>query len=622
MVYPKKKREIKKRKLKSLEGILLSLIVIIIFCFGFLLRGSFASDVVFQAGVDRTEVSLDEHITLSISISGDVKSIPQPRLPSLDFFSVYSAGRSQSFEFVDGKASSSVSFNYILVPKKEGEFTIGSAQIVLEGKVLKTIPIKIKVKSTEHKPQAPSERVEKRNIKEKAKDLFIETSVDKKKAFVNEQITLTFRFYQGVRLFRSPEYTPPSLTGFWVEDLPPQKQYYKSIHGKRYFVTEIKTALFPTKAGKQTIGEATLKCRVEDIDRFFDFDPFSILDRDMRSLFRERKPKILRTGPIEIKVLSLPQEGKPDGFKGTAGDFSISAQVDKKEVEAGQPITLKIKISGKGNIKSLTEPTLPQMDDFRVYSSGSSENVSKKDYEVQGFKVYEDMLIPKAPGSYTIPAIQYPYFNLKTKKYKILNTAPILITAFPSTSLPSTPLTQIPKEEIEFELRDIRYIKTSLEGKKNQGSYLFKNLWFLFFQLLPLLALISAYHYTRQKEKLKKDVGYARKIKAYKTAKKRLVSCQKLIDSKETKEFYSEVAKTFICYIGDKLNLSAFGLTKEGMIKQLEKEGIEKDRIDRTIELLEECDLARFAPISSTPEAMRKILKKILDLSSDLEKRF
>lgn len=608
--------------LKISKGVTFSAIKIFIFCFILLLSNSFAQDILFEANVDRTQLSLDEQINLTIRVSGNVKSIPQPKLPSLNDFAVFSAGRSQSFEFVNGKVSSSVTFNYILVPKKEGEFTISPAEISLEGKVYKTAPIKIIVLSRIQKGLTPSEKVEEKKMKEKAKDLFIQTAVDKKKAFVNQQITLTFRFYQGVRLFRSPEYTPPTLTGFWVEDLPPQRQYYKTIDGKRYFVTEIKTALFPTKAGKHTIGEATLKCRVEDIDRFFDFDPFNILDRDITNLFRERKPKILKTKPIEIEVLPLPDEGKPDGFKGTVGELSISAWVDKKELEAGQPITLKIKISGEGNIKSITEPMIPQMDDFRVYSSGSSEEVSKKDYKVQGFKIYEEVLIPKAPGSYTIPSVEYPYFNLKTKKYQILKTTPFVITAYPSTSLSSTPLTQIPKEEIEFELKDIRYIKISLEGLKNQGGYLFKNPFFLLFQFLPLLALIVAYQYTRQKQKLETDIEYARKRKAYKLAKKRLKSAQKLIDSKKTKQFYSEIAKALTSYIGDKLNLSAFGLTKTEMIKELEKKGIDKEKMKRIIKLLDQCDLARFAPFSSTTEAMKKNLKSAKDVILDLEKKF
>ncbi|KPL02234.1 MAG: hypothetical protein AMJ90_06405 [candidate division Zixibacteria bacterium SM23_73_2] len=621
MVYRKRKTENIKKKEKSTEGIVFLLIILFSFCLGFWLQSSFASDIIFNADVDRTEVSLDEQITLSISVSGDVKSIPQPDLPTLDDFSVYSAGRSQSFEFVNGKTSSSVSFNYTLVPKKAGEFTIGPAQISLEGKLYQTVPIEIKVTPSKTEPKTPSEGEERRTIREKAKDLFIETVVDKKKAYVNQQITLTFRFYQGVRLFRNPEYTAPSLTGFWVEDLPPQKQYYKSIDGRRYFVTEVNTALFPTKAGKHTIGEATLKCRVEDIDRFFDFDPFSILDRDMRSLFHERKPKILKTEPILIEVLPLPQEEKPENFKGAVGDFSISAQVDKKEVEAGQPLTLKIRISGEGNIKSISEPDFPQIDDFRIYNSGSSENVSKENYKVQGFKVYEEVLIPKAPGSYTIPSVEFPYFNLKTKKYQVKKTEPITITAYPSTSLPSSPLSQIPQEMLDFELRDIRYIKTGLEGLENQGGYLFKNPWFLVFQFLPLLVLIVAYQYKRKKQKLDNDVGYARKMKAFGCAKRRLRSSEKQIDSKKPKEFYSEVAKALTSYMADKLNLSAFGLTKKKMRDEFEKAGLDEDAIDEMMNLLEKCDLARFAPTSFSEDEMMEFLKSTQKLISDLERR-
>jgi hypothetical protein len=271
----------------------------------FLGQSCLAQNIEFNASVDRTEVGIDDQITLTVSVSGDVKSIPEPELPPLNDFTVYSAGRSHNFSWVNGKMSSRVIFNYVLLPRREGEFTIGPAKIELKGKIFRTTPIQITV-AREGEPQAtpaPSEEPqEKTKPKLRGKDLFIETVVDKKKAYVNEQIVLTFRFYQGVRLFNNPEYTPPSLTGFWSEDLPPKKSYNKVINGKQYYVQELKTALFPTSTGKQTIGSAELKCTVEDLDRFLNRDPFSIFDRDLLSLFRQGKPQVLKSKPIEIEV--------------------------------------------------------------------------------------------------------------------------------------------------------------------------------------------------------------------------------------------------------------------------------------------------------------------------------
>jgi len=589
--------------------------------FLFLNHPSLSQDITFNAGVDKTEVGLDGQITLTISVSGNVKSIPQPNLPSLEGFTVYSAGRSQNFVYSSGKISSSVTFNYILTPRKAGKLTIGSADIVLDGKTYKTNPIEITVTAGE-KPEGaptPSSKESAQKTELQGKDLFIETVVDKKKAYVNEQITLTFRFYQGARLFNNPEYSPPSLTGFWAEDLPPRKQYYQVVNGRQYFVQELKTALFPTAAGKQTIGPAELKCTVEDLDRFLTKDPFAMLDRDLMSLFRQGKPQILRSKPIEIEVLPLPEMGKPENFKGTVGSFNLNVSVDKKEVEVGQPITLKMKTSGTGNIKSVGEPAIPGLKDFRIYNSGSSENVSKDNYLVGGTKTYEEVLIPKAQGKYTIPSLEFSFFDPKGKSYKILRSEPILITAFPGAQASPTEVAQLSNQEIGLTTKDIRYIKLSASQLKNQRGNLYKNPLFLFFQLIPLFAFAISLRYQKQREKMSSDIGYARLRRAHKLAKKRLGQAQKLISPEKSKEFYGETAKAILGYLGDKLNLPAHGLTKDKIESELSNRGVEKEKIDHLLKLLDSCDYGRFAPGSSQVEEMKNFLSLVEEALVNLE---
>ena len=597
--------------------------------FVFLIGPSFSQDISFNASVDKTEVRLDDQITLTISVSGNVKSIPQPILPSLEGFTVYSAGRSQNFTYSGGKIASSVTFNYILVPRKAGKFVIGSAEIGLDGKTYKTDPINITVAAGEEPEAAPTpsqkESAQKKELQ--GKDLFIETVVDKKKAYVNEQITLTFRFYQGVRLFHNPEYFPPSLTGFWAEDLPPRKQYYKVINGRQYFVQELKTALFPTAAGKQTIGKAELKCTVEDLDRFLTKDPFRMLNRDLMSLFKQGKPQVLRSKPIQIEVLPLPEMGKPENFAGAVGNFKLKVSMDRKEVQVGEPITLKMKISGAGNVKSVGKPTLPELNDFRIYDSGSSEDISKDNYLVQGVKTYEMVLIPKKAGKYSIPPLEFCFFDPKRKTYKTLRSDPILITALPGAQISPTEMAQLSQQEIGQAIKDIRYIKLSTSQLKNQGDHLYKNPLFLFFQLIPLLAFAISWRYQKHQEKLNSDVGYARLKRAHKLAKKKLGEAKKLIstdlkaqNSWKSKEFYSEVAKAMIGYVGDKLNLPAYGLTKERIEFELSSRGIEKEKIDNLLKLLDSCDYARFAPGSSGVGEMKRFLSLVEKAVVDLEK--
>lgn len=606
----------------NLTELMKTILGVLLFFFIFPASACFAQNISFNATVDKTEAGLDDQITLSISISGDVKSIPQPQLPPLTDFTVYSAGRSQNFSYVNGHMSSSVSFNYVLVPRKAGKFTIGPASIVIDGKTYQTNPIDISVAAGGGTP-SPSVPGQKEKTEEQpqlsGKDLFIETVVDKKKAYVNEQVTLTLKFYQGVRLFNNPEYTPPSVTGFWSEDLPPKKQYSQVINGRQYYVQELKTAIFPTSSGELTIGPAELKCTVEDVDRMNNRDPFAMFDRDLFSLFRQGKPVVLRSKPIAIEVLPLPEMGRPANFSGTVGNYKLDVRTDKNQVEVGQPITLKTKISGAGNIKSVGEPALADMPDFRSYSSGSSENVSKDNYQVQGVKTYEQVLIPKKAGKYTITPIEFSFFDPKTKNYQVLKSEPIMLSVLPPSQASQTEMAQLSKQEIGRSVKDIRYIKLTSGKLENQGDHLYKTPLFLFLQLIPLVAFALSWRYQKEREKLNSDIGYARQRRAHKLAKKRLDRARKLIASSNSKDFYSEVARALLQFVGDKLNLSAFGLTKDQIQTELSGKGASQDNIDQILNLLDSCDFARFAPGSSSPEEMNRFLSQAEDAIVKLE---
>jgi hypothetical protein len=572
-----------------------------------------AQDISFNATVDRTEMGLDEQLTLTVSVTGNVKSIPQPELPQLNDFSILTSGRSQSFNYSNGQLSSSVIFNYILTPRKTGKFIIGSAKIKLDGKTYETTPIEITVTATESSPddtREPGEQKKQPAPQLAAKDLFIRTVVDKKKAYVNQQITLTFQFYQGVRLFNNPEYIPPSLTGFWSEDLPPKRQYYKTVEGRQYYVQELKTALFPTSTGKLIIGPAELKCTVEDLDRHLNRDPFAMFDRDLLSLFRQGKKQILKSQPIEIEVVPLPEIGKPEDFGGTVGNYNMKVTLDKTQVEMGQPVTLKARISGVGNVKSVGQPKIAELPDFRSYSSGSSENVSKDNNTVQGVKTYEEVLIPKKAGKYTIPPVEFSFFDPKAKKYQTLKSNPILLTVTPSTEVSPTDMAQLTRQEIGMAAKDIRYIKVNTGDFEDQGAPLYTKPLFLILQLIPLLGFTISWRYQSVRDRLNSDVGYARQRRARRSAQKRLKVARKLISSKSSKEFYCEVSKALLQYVGDKLNLAAYGLTKDQIVDKLTEKGLEKEKIDHLVSSLDFCDFARFAPGSSNEEDMQRFLEQ------------
>ncbi|MFC1667534.1 BatD family protein [Candidatus Omnitrophota bacterium] len=609
--------------------------ILLAILFLFLTGVSYAQDIAISADVDKQEIALDEQLNLIVTVNGNVSNIPKPKIPSLDGFNAYSSGRSQNISIINGQVKSSVAFAYVLVPNDTGEYTLGPFSIDYKGKTYSTDPISVTVTPKARKQTSPPSYVHPQSLgrseyrdsvaSKQQDELFIETYVDKLRPYVNEQVTLTFLFYQSVNLFENPVYRPPSTTGFWTEDMPPQNKYYKTINGTKYLVTEIKTALFATSPGEFTIGPARLEASVEDLERFFSKKPFDFFDRKSFSMFRRGKPIILTTDPIRLEILPLPDEGKPLNFKGDVGRFDISADIDKTTVEKNQPITLKIKIKGAGNIKTISSPTIPETGDMKFYDSGSSENISKKDYMVQGEKIFEKVVIPKKEGSFKIGPIEYSYFDPATKKYIERAVEPIVINVTKSKEEPidekgALLLPGLTKEDVRLFKRDIAYIKTSLPGLKHSNAFLYRNKIFLVINILPIFLLAFLYIYERHRERVRTDLGYARSRRAKGLVSKRLKTAKKIMLKKNIKGFYAEIYKAAIEYIADKLNIPHASITKDVLERRLAEKGFSGETIEKLKSLFDVCDMARFASGRFTGQDMHKTLKEAIDIVSELER--
>jgi len=555
-------------------------------------------------------VPINESFTLEVTVSGDIASVPKPTLPPLDDFDVQSTGQAQNFSFINGKVSSSITYTYSIYPKKLGTFTIGSFKLQHKGKTYKTQPIKIEViKASTPVSPAPklpkkTPRAQRPSTEKGEKDLFITTSANKTNVYVGEQIILTFRFYQGVNLLSNPQYTPPTTEGFWTEDLG-KSNTHTVIEGMQYNVTELRYALFPITAGKYTIGAANLVCQVND---FFS-RPFSIS--------RGGERKVLRSEPIPINVLPLP-ENQPKSFTGAVGKFSFSARVDKTSPKQNEPITLSLTVAGTGNIKSVEKPPVPNIQNFKVYDSGSKLDLSETNAGVQGKKIFNIVLLPQATGKYIIPTTEFSYFEPTSKEYITLKSSPINIQVAPAApgEIPAVPI----QKDIEVVGKDIKYIKTGMR-LKGAAPLVHTNKFFLILQVLPILVFLVCLRYAVKKERLTKDIRYARTLRAQKVASKRLKECAKLKQAGAVKEFYGSLSKALTEYVSDKFNIKAPSLTMETISDYLTDKGISEIVMKKIGDILQLCDLARFASGKLGQEDMEKSYKEAIRIISELEKK-
>ncbi|MCK4271011.1 protein BatD [bacterium] len=587
--------------------------------------GAQSEELTFSASVDRTRVGLDDYLTLTVSVSGkDIGGISQPDLPSLDGFEIVGTNSSSSSQFtlVNGKMTSSKTIDYIytLRPREVGKITIGAATLKLKGKTYKTEPIEIEVvagsassqgktqpspRTSSPSPPSPTENLQ-------SEDLFLRADFDQKKVYPGQQVTVTYTLYNRTQLANVQYEQVPSFTGFWAEEIYNADRLnfqQQVIGGKQYQVAVLKKlALFPTTCGKIQVDPMELVCDLRLRSRdFFDF-------------FGRTKRVRISNKPVTITVQPLPDEGKPQGFAGTVGRFSITASVDQRQVRAGEALQLVVKIRGQGNLKTLPAPQLPPLDNFKSFEPEIQEQMSTTGDKIGGTKTYRYVLIPKQQGQFLIETVQFSYFDPARKAYQTARTEPIAIEVLPGEKGEFPLILGLGREEIKLLGRDIRYIKPSTAAIKDEGGDLYSNRAFQILQIAPLLAIFAAILTRRRRDRIRTDVGYARWRGAYRQSRQGLRAAHRLMRSESSARFYSAMAKTLSNYLGDKLNISVGGITSQHLRDELVGRQMEEQLVQQILDCLHACDYSRFAPASSQLADMETMLKRVRDLISRLEK--
>ncbi|MEM6430297.1 MAG: BatD family protein, partial [Deinococcota bacterium] len=327
-----------------------------------------------EATVDRTELTTDDSLQLTVTVTGPGSTRP-PEMASLAEFDVLRSNISTNISIVNGNMQSQVVYQYVLQPLQAGNLTIPPVSVSLRGQDYQTEPINITVR-------------EGTGVTTPAADasFFVEAEVDTTTPFVGAQVLYTFRFFHAERISGNVDYNAPDVTGFWEGSRPEQRQYQVSRNGRRYNVTELQSALFPTRAGELTIGPAVLTIAPN----------FTAAQRR------------LETQPISLNVTPLP-EPTPAGFAGAVGQFAISAFETSQNATQGEPIQVEVFVSGSSNIDTLPEPTLPILPEWRIQLAEVESDSRLRDGKLSGTKVFRYSLIPETFGRLTVPPFQYSY---------------------------------------------------------------------------------------------------------------------------------------------------------------------------------------------------------------------
>lgn len=580
---------------------------------------AFGQDLEIKAHVDRTRLHVNDRLTLTIELSGeDARKAEQPELPDMQGFLRYigSGGTSQNISIVNGKMSASKSFTFYYMAARKGTFTIPEIVANYKSHSVKSDPIPITI--TRQSEQRPSSSTQNSGLEG---NLMVRALVDKKQVYQHEPIHITYRIYARVNVTSYGISKLPELTGFWSEefDMPSRPQTRNEvINGKQYTVADIRrTAVFPTSSGKKVIGPLVLDCEIrvsrqsgQDVfDSFFD-DPF----------FGRTVRKTISTQPVEITVKPLPQENQPLDFSGAVGEYRLDAGIDKKEVKTDEAVTLKLSLSGTGNIKMLPVPKPDFPVDFEQYDPKVTQTVNRSGNRITGTKSVEYVLIPRFPGEQRIPPVKYSFFNPKTETYETLMSPEFTVLVKPSDDKYSAPVSGLSKEEVKLLGKDIHFIKMQSDSFRRLGYRFYKSTLFIILAFLPLLGVAVAAGYKRNRDKLSRNYAYARRKKANAMAMKRLSRAKALLSVEKQKEFYAEISNALYGFAADKLNKEQAGLISSDIEKEFKQRSVDEDLIKEFFNILKTCDFMRFAPANSTQEDMNRFYQSAKDIIIKLEK--
>lgn len=588
-----------------------------------------AQDLQISADVNSTQIVLNQQFELTVEVTGsDANRAPQPELPDISSFAAFlGTSSSVSTQIVNTQMSVSRIYSHHFVATQAGRHQIPAIRLDVKGKVFSTNPIDIEVVKGQAAPQqtpAPSAPRSRSNTGNEIQDLsevlFLRAEANKRTVYQNEPVIVTYKIYTAVSVNNYGISQLPNMVGFWSEEFPAAQRpriYDQVIDGRQFKIAEIKKlALFPQSSGSKNLEPLTVECEVQlprrrrDIfDSFFDD---SFLGRRVRQQ--------IRSNAIGIEVLPLPEVGKPVDFSGAVGNFSISAAVDKQQVQANEPVTLKLKISGTGNIKILSRPPIEFPADFEVYDPKVSENIRREGDQIAGDKTFEYVIIPRFPGNQVIKPVAISYFDLSSKSYRRLATDAIEIAVSKGKDTFAAVPMGMSKEDVKFIGQDIRFIQQRMPEFRKIGPLFYKTAPFFGILIFPLLVLAGSVAYRRYLDKLSSNEAYARSRKANKMALKRLGKAHSQLRSGNAREFYSEVSKALMGFIGDKLNVPAAGLITDEVETVLHNRGIADGLVGEYRDCLKTCDFMRFAPAKSDNGELQGFFDKARKAIINLDK--
>lgn len=539
-----------------------------------------------RAYVDRTVISIGESLQLTVAISDGDGTVD---ISAIQDFKVLSKGSGTSINIINNQVSKETTYQYTLIPTKEGNLIIPALAVYSNGRTYHTQEISITVSKSAVSDGSSS-------------FVFVEGTVSKSSIYEGEHFIYTFRLYNAVQIANA-RFQRPGFSGFTSKEIEDRKSYRKVINGREFNVTEVNFVLIPIKPGEIIIEPSILECdlvrrrpssRISPFDSFFNDSFFGQTDLQHR---------VYQTEPIAITVNPLPPytDGK---FSGLVGKFRIQTEIDHSTLKIGDSATLSVIIEGTGNIMDADEPSVTIPDAFKVYKDAPREDIKLDMNGYNGKKIYQSALVALTEGNYIINPISFTYFDIENGQYQTLKTEPIAISVHPSEKKDnlqvfSSPSEQLPslKKKVEFTGRDILPIKDDLDSIKNKSILSFG--WFMICIAIPAIICIG----------IILSMSFFKKVDdpSIIMAKRAERALQEASNASEDM-FFSCLYRALVSQILSNAGMKGESLTYTEAQQILQRKGYPEETIKRVIHLLEKIESAIFGG----PEVKKTVKEDLL----------
>ncbi|MGB1284521.1 MAG: BatD family protein [Polaribacter sp.] len=581
----------------------------ITFLISFFTLVSVAQNAELKASVSKNKLGINQRLRIEFSINKQGADNFTP--PNFKNFRVI-GGPSQSVSqsWINGKVSFLQSYTYIIQPKRKGEIMIPSASIEIDGKTIKSDPVKIIVLNAAEIPKNPNDPsyIAEQNI-------HLVAEISKSKPYVGEGVYLEHRLYisQNIGIQDFTVTQAPKYAGFWNQDIKVVRfngAKMGKYNGEDYRYVVLKRALLiPTKSGRLTIDPMKMDIVVSVPTGRGDFFGNAIT-KNIRKEFASSKKVILAKEP--------PLEGKPLDYTGAVGDFTFKVSLSKGVLKANETSQIKVEVKGKGNLKLFELPSVETPDELEIYQPERKEKVNVRTNGIQGIVSDLYTVVPQYKGKYKIPKTSFSYFNPKQKKYHTITTKDLFVDVLEGKELVSNTTDVVQKQAVQTIGKSFRYIQTKSSFTSTETSDFFQsNLFYILF-LVPLMAIPVGIFIGKKNEKRSNDIVGNKQRKAERLAKKYLSEAKKQLGKKEA--FYESLERALHNYLKAKLGIETTDISKEKITQILEDKKVATTTINQFIEVLKSSDFARYTPTTNTQ--MNEEFERAKQVLVALDKQF